>query len=747
MPKYLVTSGSHFTPFTYDELVKPVAHMQAAHDAAQDAYDTLNLETSALRNYISDNPDDSRAKAMYDNYMDKLTTLQNNLWEHGYNGQTRRDLSAARSAYASDITRLGKAIQTRQERSKAYWDMRHKNPDLIMGEDPGVAGLNYYLDDDNYGQDYFSYSGQQFMSEVGADAKARAGEMLRDPQVLKNPDLVGYLTTIQQDGFTNQEVQNAGNAVRAAVAGNSAALDSLDPASRILADVLMSHLNSTGAQGRVSADEYNRLLGYGISGLSQGIGKTDVRQVNDKMWDYSRQVALANMRAASSGSSRTTRKKDDGYARPYTLNDIASYMKTKDADKITNTLENNFVDPFKEPIRITGSDGRPDIITNPADAARILADFGQSDFERKYGISPEVLMGSGRHKFTYTDESGRKVEAEASSYNNTSYTKGQSTNNMVHFEVMRNGKMQNDPELSNAITNDLNEYNRRLNAWKEKNPNVDLRKLAITGKKRQKIYKDYGIPEDMPIGDAYSVMMTKTKEGYTTPATLADPTMAKTLAKYEGFIFESFGRASRGKSQVNKTSDAAFYDVDGYEISGKADKGRKIDNIIPKRGMLNSITMYPEDVLQNKVRIATTDGKTYAINPVMLGNNVDVTIQRLRPQVMEMMLPIEDPVAALRLSTDDAAQWIYDVSQMLGDYMAFDRYDTQGNFSGFITPDMIVRNPALQSELRTAITRYMNNVLAMPRETMDLNNYRVRGDTSDKATGYNDYLYYEDDEE
>ena len=75
MPRYLVTSGSHFTPFSYDELAKPIMQVQEAHNAAQDAYDTLSLETNALGRYISDNPGDSKAKALYDNYINKLTTF------------------------------------------------------------------------------------------------------------------------------------------------------------------------------------------------------------------------------------------------------------------------------------------------------------------------------------------------------------------------------------------------------------------------------------------------------------------------------------------------------------------------------------------------------------------------------------------------------------------------------------------------------------------------------------------------
>ena len=180
MAKYLVTSGSYYDPFTYDELAKPIAQTVEAHNAAQDVYDQLGMETSALERYITDNPGDQEAKRMYDSYMSRLSSLQDNLWRNGYNASTRRDLSAARTGYASNITRLQSAIQARQDRSKEYWDAKHKNPNLVTSGDPGLYGLDDYLHNENQGMDWFSYDSAQFEKEVYEEINARAKTMLRD---------------------------------------------------------------------------------------------------------------------------------------------------------------------------------------------------------------------------------------------------------------------------------------------------------------------------------------------------------------------------------------------------------------------------------------------------------------------------------------------------------------------------------------------------------------------------------------
>ena len=297
MAKYLVTNGSYFQPCTYDELSKPNTQAVEAHNAAADAYETLASETQALQQYLMREPEDSYARKLYDNYMTKLSDLQNNLWERGYNAGTRRDLAAARAGYASDITRLGTAIKARQDLSNEYWKTKHDHPDMVMGSDPGLAELDRYLENDRYGRDYYSYSGAQFANEVALDAKARANEMLNDPEILdKYPQLKGYIPILKKEGFTSQQVEAATLAVRAAYAGNTKLLDSLDPASAILASVLTSNLNSTGAFGKVTPQEFSRLIDYGRKGLASSIGESKPEFMHDLVWAEQQKIARENER-------------------------------------------------------------------------------------------------------------------------------------------------------------------------------------------------------------------------------------------------------------------------------------------------------------------------------------------------------------------------------------------------------------------------------------------------------------------
>ena len=284
MGKFLVTSGTSFRPFSYQELAAPVQQAAEIHRQTQDVYDSLGMETAALQRYIDQESEDSMARKMYEDYLGKLTTLQDNLWSNGYNAQTRRDLAAAKAGYAGDIARLQQAVKDRQERSAKYWDIKISNPDRIMGKDPGLGSLDDYVRNDLYGQNYFSYSGNQLAKEVSADAAARMKEVLDDPQLRRF--IPGYYTFQDKAGFTSQNVSNAIKAIQDKYNGDVTSYESLDFASKILADVMDSHVQSTGAydslvNGGLDRDEFDRLLNYAGSGLSSSIGETKYQHMED----------------------------------------------------------------------------------------------------------------------------------------------------------------------------------------------------------------------------------------------------------------------------------------------------------------------------------------------------------------------------------------------------------------------------------------------------------------------------------
>ena len=310
MSKFIVTRDSYFEPLSYDEIVKPLAELQTQHNAAQEAYDKMAMDTAALENYISkEGKDDARAREMYNNYKTKLQTLQDNLWANGINAQTRRDLSAARNAYASDITRLAKAVESRQARSKEYWEARHNNPDLVTGADPGLAGLDKYLDNDRYGQDYFSYNSAQLENDIAGEWKTRASEMLRglqDPNsVVKNPRLAGILTRVVHEGLTNGELREASMVADSVRDLNPTdrsqfyAQNGVSDVAQLMVESLLSRYDATGIRQSDASDyDRQRLFERGKAGWASGVLGTKYKDIDDPYFAQQMELQTAAMKQA-----------------------------------------------------------------------------------------------------------------------------------------------------------------------------------------------------------------------------------------------------------------------------------------------------------------------------------------------------------------------------------------------------------------------------------------------------------------
>lgn len=303
MPRFIVTTGSKYDPFTYDELAKPLMQMQEAQNTSIESYEKLASDTAALERYITNNPEDSEARAMYDNYTKNLQTLTDNLYNTGYNSDRRRELARAREGFNQDITRIATAIKDRQDRGLEYRKMKREHPEMILGKDPSTGGLNDYLRNPLYGTDYYSYSGTQFSQEVLAEAKARAVEMLdKYPEVYKDPKLKGYLEQIKRTGFTNKEVDDAYAAARSLYDGSGDVSSGLDFRTKILYDTLITQMEHTGAPiarstGRLGDDEFTRLLNYGRIGLSGAVGPASIENLKDLEWEESMargRIAYAN---------------------------------------------------------------------------------------------------------------------------------------------------------------------------------------------------------------------------------------------------------------------------------------------------------------------------------------------------------------------------------------------------------------------------------------------------------------------
>lgn len=754
MPKYLVTSGSHFEPFTYDELVKPVMAAQQMHNQAQDVYDALEMDTAALDRYISseEGSGDEETRKLYDNYMNRLNALQEELYNNGYSSKVKRGLSEARKMYASDISRISKAIEARQNRSAEYWKNKHEHPEMIMAEDPGLSGLDKYLNDDMYGQNYYQYSGADFEQQMAKAAKARANEAFSAPQYLNNPAMAGYKQRIDNEGFTNAEVDAAVDAIRYGGA------EDLDVPSRILYDALLNGLTSTGARENVSDDEYNRLIEYGRSGLSQAVGTTRYTDIQDRAWQ------------TPSGGSSGSGGPQTG-TNGYTINSAISSFQTpgyadmaKSMRKQERKYENNAT------YTIVNNDGTSENVGSVEHMTQLVYNPElRRESRQRYGGLDIALPAKELEKQT-AKESAKIV-----------YGDGQTLEVKVKpLDDGRVGIYYNSPEglkLHKALTEDFNnrrnQYQEHINNYAKNNGSIkDFEKYAMSPSQEQKIREKYNIPPTVDTDDVFAIQSTKERVGDSTEAVLFNSNVGmdaaqKTLA---GTIYESFNKAiTREGGKLPKDSKHAFYPVEegGFgKSTQKKDAITKIDDIFKNGDVENnlaSVTFTPEDIAQGAGNgrpmfrfISKSRPGEFTADAEMLG---DLTWNQLKAPINEepyygmsmcdavnmMMQPIMNSEKVMSWSDEQSEEWLSTILSILnGSDMS--RYQTTGYLSGpmfsedgqisVVSPQDIIRYPQLQDKLYRDITTYINEQLSNTRDLIQQNHAQYTGNTSANAQTY-----------
>ena len=758
MPKFLVTSGSYFEPYTYDQLSKPVIQTVEVHNASQDVYDQLSMETSALGRYITDNPGDAEAKRMYDSYLSRLNSLQDNLWNNGYNASTRRDLAAARAGYANNISRLQAAITARQERSKEFWDARHKNPELVTSADPGLSGLDNYLNDDNYGRNWFSYDSAQFEKDVFAEMQARAQGMMSDITdengVVRNPALADTLTRVITHGVTSGEVNAATSLVdglidmtpeqRNAFYQNNG----VSPVVSMMTESLINRYNATGIRDyEVSAEERAKLINRGKAGLVGGVMKPETKDFNDPefefdMWkrkeDYSHKLRMAEL-AAKDDSKKDGKSGKE--ADSYSLQTLSSYLDSPESQEITAFTNKQFKEKFKDPIPITNIDGTPDVITSAYDVERILDDLGRKEFKRRWGVDPTENVVGSHNVANGGGSRGDSGNVRTISSSSGGYYSG----NDGEYTVSYDGRVSKTD--TKEFNDDMKAFREKYAAWKDKNKSVDLYDLKIKNKNWDKMQEEYNLAS-VPREYWPAVLEAKADIGYRTPSYLASYTsdMPEVRENYASSMYSAYANAPKEKGEVAKTSHVAVKKItpDGKVVGLE----RNMKNVLGTKGKggneeirtdtIQEISAYPEDVINNQVRFTTSlyDG-IYAANPVIFGNQVAAEYRKFRQPVEVvysdhttetidkngivhyMMKPIIDPASAFQMSDEEKKQWTSITANTLDGYMRFYSTDANGNVTGAVSPVTIVLSPSYREALRSAVTQYINAGLAGPRDAMN----------------------------
>ena len=168
---------SKFRPFSFDELLKPMAIYKEAYDKAEEDYNSLAVQTEQWRD-IANQTKSPEAYAMFNKYATDLQTATEN-FSKGMTLQNKGQLLAMKRRYASDILPIAKASEAMKEANEFRMKM---GPDAIfeVGE---YDSLDKFLHGKTANNKYVSRDA--LTKRTAAMTEAAMASAMKDPEFQK----------------------------------------------------------------------------------------------------------------------------------------------------------------------------------------------------------------------------------------------------------------------------------------------------------------------------------------------------------------------------------------------------------------------------------------------------------------------------------------------------------------------------------------------------------------------------------
>lgn len=166
---------SKFSPFTYDEMVKPLLQYKEAYEKAEAEYTDLATQTEAWRDSVN-RENSPEAFEMFQRYSGDLDNIIND-FSKGMTASNRRALIGMKRRYAQDILPIAKASEALKEANKFRAE---KGPDAIF-EVSEYNSIDDFLHGKTANNKY--QSKEALTKKTAAITEAAMAEALKDPDV------------------------------------------------------------------------------------------------------------------------------------------------------------------------------------------------------------------------------------------------------------------------------------------------------------------------------------------------------------------------------------------------------------------------------------------------------------------------------------------------------------------------------------------------------------------------------------
>lgn len=297
MANYSLILDTKFKPFSYAEMLAPVAAATQAHQAIEEEYENLSAKASVWEN-MANEQSDPYAYKMYKTYANDLESRAEQLMRYGLNASSRKEMLDMRARYSKEIVPIETAYKKREALAAEQREAIAQNPTMLYQRMANTISLDDFIRNPSldYGE---QYSGALLTQQVATKAAAIAKE-LRDPgengQIARKnlEKILPYqYRLLEQHGFNSSEVLKA--------------IQQDHKASYILTNLVDSTLESSGIANWADATTRAKARAYANEGLWNAVGQSEYKYVTDQAGLNQQQADLQNRNNAR----QFTREQED----------------------------------------------------------------------------------------------------------------------------------------------------------------------------------------------------------------------------------------------------------------------------------------------------------------------------------------------------------------------------------------------------------------------------------------------------
>lgn len=278
MANYSLILDTKFKPFSYAEMLAPVAAATQAHQAIEEEYGNLKTKANVWEG-IANEQTDPYAYKLYKTYSDDLEARAEELMKYGLNASSRKGMLDMRARYSKEITPIETAYKRREELAAEQRKALAQNPTLRYQRMARTMSLDDFIKNPSldYGE---SYSGALLTQQV-SQAAAAFQRALTDKGKLDGLGLPYQYERMLQYGATPAQVMTAMS--ENAKQGDSEAV-------KFLRGITEQVLKSSGVADWADPATMAEFRAFANQGLYSAIGQA-------KLDNFTDQAGLAKYKA------------------------------------------------------------------------------------------------------------------------------------------------------------------------------------------------------------------------------------------------------------------------------------------------------------------------------------------------------------------------------------------------------------------------------------------------------------------